>query len=198
MKFFKKRFQIFTYFLVALLMVFASSQIVQAATQGLWPNSTSPSDIVVANSGGNETGQFIAQASDGDYIITYALTGRAYAQKFSATDGSALATWNGGFPAIAGNVIPSAIVADAGGGAYIAMNVNLGGGNCDVLVQRMDATGTPQFGVGGINVTTGSGCEAYMDMLPDGTGGFYIVWGNGGYMAPKLIGSRFRVKKNRC
>jgi hypothetical protein len=44
----------------------------------------------------------------------------------------------------------------------------------------MDATGTPQFGGGGINVTTGAGCEAFMQMLSDGSGGAYVVWGNGG------------------
>lgn len=167
--------------LVTIFSGFFIYQIALAALQGTWPSTAAPSDIAIATAAGTEDSQHITQASDGDYIVTYALTGRAYAQKFSATDGSVIAGWGGGFPVIAGFASPSAIIPDTSGGAYVAMNIDFGGGSCGIFVQRLDSTGTIVFALGGLNVTGGGGgCEAFMQMIPDGSGGFYLAWGDGG------------------
>lgn len=166
--------------LVGIVSTLVFYQIALAATQAQWPSTASPSDIVISNTVPNENTQFVTQASDGDYIVTYLLNGRAYAQKFSAADGSAVAAWNGGSATIAGVGTPAGIIPDASGGAYVAWNNDLGGGNCDVFVQRLSSAGATQYGFGGLNVTTGSGCESFQQMIPDGAGGFYIAWGNGG------------------
>ncbi|MBU0706508.1 hypothetical protein KJ657_02775 [Patescibacteria group bacterium] len=152
-----------------------------AATQGVWPSTAAPSDIVVANTVATEDTQYITQTSDGDYIVAYGLTGRSYVQKFSAADGSAVAAWNGGTPIIALFDAPTAIIPDTSGGAYVATNMDFGGGVCAIFIQRLDSTGTIQFPFGGLNVTNGLGtCESFMQMIPDGSGGFYMAWGDGG------------------
>lgn len=168
--------------LIGMLSSLGIYQIAFAAVQGQWPNSSSPDDIIISNNPPDETDQHITRTSDGDYAITFLLNGRAYAYKISAADGSGVAAWNGGFPTIASSLIapPLSIVPDNAGGIYIAQNTDLGGGDCDVSLQRIDSTGTFQFGFPGITVTTGSGCEVFMDMIPDGSGGVYIAWGNGG------------------
>lgn len=168
--------------LIAMLSSLGIYQVALAALEKQWPSNASPSDIVISNNPPTEDNQHVVRASDGDYIVTFLLNGRPYAYKISATDGSAVAAWNGGFPTIASTNVgaPVAIAADNSGGAYVALNIDQGGGNCDVIVQRLDSTGTVQYGGGGVNITTGSGCEAFMQMIPDGSGGIYLAWGNGG------------------
>lgn len=168
--------------LIGMLSSLGIYQIAFAAVQGQWPNSTTPSDIVISNNPPDENEQLVTRTSDGDYVTTFLLNGRSYAYKFSATDGSAVAAWNGGFPTIASSQLtaPRGIAPDNAGGVYVAQNIDFGGGNCDVLLQRLDSTGTRQFGFPGITITSGSGCEVFMEMIPDGSGGVYLAWGDGG------------------
>ena len=182
----KNRIQIFTTAIIVVALIALSYQMVLAALQGYWPSTASPSDNAVATTGASTVGQLVTKTSDGDYIVVYTLTNRPYGQKFSGSDGSVISAWNSGFPAIVSTYAgPYAVVADSSGGAYVIANADLGGGDCDVFLQRVDSTGSRQLGTNGTAITTGSGCEVFMDMIPDGSGGVYIVWGNGGATVSK-------------
>ncbi len=167
--------------LVAMLGIFFVYQMVQAAYQGIWPSAGAPLEVTIADSGLlTEGNQIMTKASDGDYIFAYSGGSRLYMQKFSETDGSAVALWNSGNPTLVASASPLAIVPDASGGAWVAWNNDLGGGDCDVYVNLVDFRGALQLGGGAeMSVLAGGACQVFMDMIPDGTGGIYIAWGNG-------------------
>jgi len=165
--------------LIGMLSSLGVYQIALAAVQGQWPNSSSPSDIVISNNPPDETDQLVTKTSDGNYVVAMLFNGRTIATKVAESDGSYVPTWTG---SIASSLLgpPLGLVPDNSGGVYIAQNIDNGGGDCSVAIQRLDTTGNFQFGFPGLEVTTGSGCEVFMDMIPDGAGGVYVVWGNGG------------------
>ncbi|MCA9373584.1 hypothetical protein KC725_00325 [Candidatus Peregrinibacteria bacterium] len=170
--------------LVATMIASLTVQVVLAATSKQWPNSGSPDDIIVANSSTYEDTAFTAKTSDGNYVVAWAfydgLQVDIYAQKFSSADGSTV--WSGDTQVTntgGTDEYPVAIIADTNGGAYIFWNLDLGGGDCEIYVQKIDSSGA----LSGSTVTPtigGTECEVYNHAISDGSGGYYLAWGTGG------------------
>ncbi len=171
--------------LVATMIASLTVQVVLAATSKQWPDTGSPDDITIsATPSVSQDSAFATKTSDGNYVVAWTDytggQGDIYTQKFSSTDGSTLwvsntqVTNTGGTDEYTLSILP-----DNSGGVYIFWNLDLGGGDCEIYVQKVDTSGT----LSGSTVTPtigGTECEVFNHAVADGTGGYYIVWGTGG------------------
>jgi len=69
-----------------------------------------------------------------------------------------------------------AIVPDGTGGAFVAWEDNRSGTSSDIYVQRLDATGVPQWTPNGVPVCSAIGAQSAVAMASDGTGGAIVAW----------------------
>jgi len=98
---------------------------------------------------------------------------RVFAQRVNAT-GSVQWTVNGIAVCTQYSQSP-AIVSDGSGGAIIAW-YDWRNGNADIYVQRISATGSPQWTTNGVAVCTALGDQRNPRIISDGSGGAIIVW----------------------
>lgn len=68
------------------------------------------------------------------------------------------------------------IVSDGEGGAIITWSDNRSGSNYDIYAQRIDATGTVQWGAGGVAVCTEKSDQFSIATVSDGAGGVIVTW----------------------
>jgi hypothetical protein len=69
------------------------------------------------------------------------------------------------------------ITADGFGGAIITwQDYRTGGGNADIYVQRLNASGSPLWTVNGVAIATGASGAYSSTIAADGTGGAFITW----------------------
>lgn len=66
------------------------------------------------------------------------------------------------------------ILPDGSGGAFIAWNDSRT--YTDIYGQRLDFMGRPQWSDGGTVISHGAGFQFYVEIAPDGAGGFIAVW----------------------
>ena len=117
-----------------------------------------------------------------------------YAQKVSAAgvpqwtaDGVAVCT-------AAGGQTQPAIVGDNAGGALVVWQDTRAGITANVYVQRLNASGIPQWTAGGASVCSASNDQINAHAIADAAGGAIVVWddyrsGNGNIYAQRMSGS---------
>jgi len=69
------------------------------------------------------------------------------------------------------------VLSDGSGGAFIAWNDART--LTDIYCQRLDYMGRPQWTGGGVVICHGAGFQNYVEIAPDGAGGFIAVWQDG-------------------
>ncbi|HNI11868.1 MAG TPA: FG-GAP-like repeat-containing protein, partial [bacterium] len=74
-----------------------------------------------------------------------------------------------------GNQTDARIAADGSGGAVIAWNDNRGGAT-DIYVQKVNATGVPQWTVDGVSICVATDNQTIGGITDDGSGGAIITW----------------------
>ena len=68
------------------------------------------------------------------------------------------------------------IVSDGAGGAIIAWVEGRNNGSTDIYAQRIDASGTPLWGINPIIVCGAQRDQKFISAIPDGSGGAIITW----------------------
>jgi len=132
--------------------------------------------IPIRNLPTNDVGQRIIPDGKGGAIISWE-NSDIYAQRIDS-NGSSL--W-----APQGIVICNAnlnqwgnrIISDGQGGAIISwVDERWGMENADIYIQRIDADGTPQWEINGVQLTGAPGYQLSVEITSDDSGGAIIVW----------------------
>ncbi len=77
----------------------------------------------------------------------------------------------------AGDQISPHLLADGVGGMFVNWSSTLNGGlNYHGYVQRLDPSGAPLWGAGGVLVSAAAGDQLVSVMVPDGAGGMIVCW----------------------
>jgi len=99
-----------------------------------------------------------------------------YAQRVSSS-GIPQWTWNGVVVCTASNNQHApTLISDGAGGAIIAWYDYRNGINNDIYVQRLDASGTPQWTADGVALCTAAGEQLGQTITSDGAGGAIVTW----------------------
>jgi hypothetical protein len=77
--------------------------------------------------------------------------------------------------ALANNQYLPALLADGGGGAFVAWADGRTAAE-DIYAQHLDATGAPLWAADGVAVTTAAGQQMYAALVPDALGGVIVAW----------------------
>lgn len=159
-----------------------------------WPNTSTPSYIMLNEDGGveDQLEPAIVQTSDGDYIVAWSdyrdniinSDSDIFMKKISAIDGSdiwtteiAITNQGSSFR----NGAPIWLRADDTGGVFIGWTECATIPFCGVntrnpRVQKVSSGGALLWGPGGVNLgTTTTQREDLEDILPDGSGGLYVI-----------------------
>lgn len=99
-----------------------------------------------------------------------------YAQRVSA---AGTVQWSAnGIPVCAagGSQTVPTIASDGAEGAIMVWNDYRSGGTSDLYTQRVNATGIPQWAVGGVPLSTQPGDQAFGMVTTDGAGGAIVAW----------------------
>lgn len=100
---------------------------------------------------------------------------RVYAQRLSAAGVPQWPDTGAAAGAAAGGQIDPVVAADGSAGAIVAWADDRGG-YWHIYAQRLDASGAPQWGAGGIAVCAASVYQASPTIAADGAGGAVIAW----------------------
>ncbi|MCX5754269.1 MAG: hypothetical protein NTW97_11640, partial [Candidatus Krumholzibacteria bacterium] len=142
------------------------------------------SGVAICTAPGQQSLDRVIPDGAGGAIIVwtdYAVDGNSdiYAQRVSAA-GAML--WTAGGAAVcaaAGDQRSAGLVTDLAGGAIIVWEDYRGGTYGDIYIQRLDASGAPQWGTNGAAVCTAANNQYGPRPASDGAGGVIIVWGDG-------------------
>ncbi len=150
-----------------------------------WP-SNGAVNLPVALAPGSKGGHAVASDLAGGFYVAWrddrnVATGNdVYLQRISAA-GAVAPGWtaNGNLICNAADLqIPDAAAPDAAGGVYVAWR-DRRAGNYDIYLQHVSASGALVAGwpANGLAVSTRPDEEGSIQLLPDGAGGVYLVWG---------------------
>ena len=95
-----------------------------------------------------------------------------YVQRIGPT-GAPLWTVNGVPLVMGSDTFGPTIVSDSNGGAVVSWTRVMAG---DIRAQRVDASGTPQWGPGGTAVSSAPGSQDESESVADGDGGAIVAW----------------------
>ena len=139
----------------------------------------------VCNFAGSQTNvQLVADGTGGTIMVwqdTRNSSTDIYAQRISATGSLLWAVDGVPLCTAAFNQLNPKIVTDGAGGAVIAWiddRNGAGAGNYDIYAQRINASGTVQWGADGLPVCTATGIQNNLQLLADNSGAM-IVWSDG-------------------
>ncbi len=102
--------------------------------------------------------------------------GDIYARRINAS-GTPQWTANGvALCSTVGDQAHPAIAVDGAGGAIVAWDDRRGGPNSDLYIQRVNASGTPQWAPNGVAMCTAMNDQEYPAITLDGAGGAIVAW----------------------
>lgn len=99
-----------------------------------------------------------------------------YVQRVSA---SGAPLWTAGGVALstaAGDQVLPSMIPDGAGGAIVSWESNVGVGESDVYVQRVNAAGVPQWIANGVSLCSAPGFQHAPVIVSDATGGAVVAW----------------------
>lgn len=82
------------------------------------------------------------------------------------------------------------IVPDGFGGAIVAWQDRQAGDDTDIYAQRLDADGTLLWAAQSAPVCTAAGVQMSVQLMPDGTGGAFLVWADARSGSPRVYAQR--------
>ena len=143
-----------------------------------WSRDPSTNDPVAVAANEQSYPRIVADGA-GNYFVTWhdARSGNfdIYLQKY---DRNGVAQWATNGVAIythpATQTYPQ-MVSDGAGGVIVAWT-DLRNGTYDIYAQRVNASGTPQWGVGGVPVCTAFNNQWHLEGESDGLGGMLLTW----------------------
>jgi FlgD Ig-like domain len=146
-----------------------------------------PEGVLISATGWETNGQIISDGAEGAIVTWHLIVSSdefpnsdfdLYVQRVDASgtvqwtpDGTAIST-------AVGNQFASTLVSDGNGGAIIAWEDSLVGGNTnyDIRGQRVDASGATQWTPGGVAVCSADNEQRRPAILSDGAGGAIVAW----------------------
>lgn len=142
--------------------------------------------VAVCTSAGSQLVSTLASDGSGGAVVAWTDlnvgNGDVYAQRVGSS-GAMLWTGNGvPVGTGTGNQSMPEMVEDGSGGTIIAW-ADTRNGNGDIYAQRLDASGAHEWAENGVAICTAGDEQGSLDVVPDGSGGVVIVWGdrrNGG------------------
>ncbi|MCA9373585.1 hypothetical protein KC725_00330 [Candidatus Peregrinibacteria bacterium] len=158
----------------ATLITSLIAQISLAATQGIWPDTITPSDRIVTNETGPQAFPHIVQTSDGNYLVEF-LDFRngnedLYMKKISSTDGSFIWPNDVQITSDTGTDTYGSLVADNAEGGIMTWK----DANDEIYVLKINSSGATTWGP--INITSDASYQTgdFPILLHDGSGGAYL------------------------
>ena len=155
-------------------------QRVNAAGATLW----AANGVGLSGPSSSEYSPVIVADGSGGAIVTWqdfrTGTGDIYAQRINAP-GAIQWTLDGVLISATGWDVNGQMVSDGAGGAIVTWQLVVNSdefpnSDYDLYVQRVDATGTLQWTLGGVAISTAVGNQSSSTMIPDGLGGAIIAW----------------------
>ena len=151
--------------------------------------------VIVCNAGGDQTSPTLIPDGGGGAIIVW-LDSRSmtdsdiYLQRINSA-GATLWTANGVGLCTAANTqsLPS-MLSDGAGGAIVAWQDARNGVNYDIYARRINAAGTPQWGVNGNPICVFAGNQTRAGIATDGAGGAIISWADGRLATSDIFAQR--------
>ena len=146
--------------------------------------AANPDGIPVSTAAGDQLFPVTVSDGAGGTIVAWhdGSNGRCYAQRLSA---AGIPLWTAGGVQLSSTADASeevVIVADGAGGAFLAFD----GSSTPPRAQRVNASGVPQWGADGVQLTNNLSATRHLAIAPDlgGTGGAFVAWrsdlGSGG------------------
>ena len=159
-----------------LLTIVLSVLVLPAASHASWSLSGNPLSTAAAD----QLTETITSDGAGGAVVTWqdtrGGTNDIYARRVNASgvtqwtaDGVALCT-------AAGDQLSPQITSDGSGGAIVTWYDNRGGATTDIYVQRIDASGTPQWTADGVALCTAVNDQVAPQIVSDGAGGAIVTW----------------------
>jgi hypothetical protein len=134
-----------------------------------WANN----GVLVSSAAGVFDAPVVAGDGAGGVLVAAKRTATdgAYAQ-VQRLDGDGNRLWGTAGVTVSGmGVGTPAVESDGAGGAFVAWTTNGG-----LFAQHMDATGAPQWGAGGVVVSTEADVASDVALTHDGAGGVHVLW----------------------
>lgn len=142
--------------------------------------STDPwKSTIISNTGIDQSNQILTNLVGGSFIVAWSIDNSyghdIYAQGVDR-NGEVLWKINGvEVCALNSNNVPSAVILDTTGGAFIYWS-DTRAGVSDIYMQRLNKYGLPRFVKNGIPVFDSAAHRDYLSAIPDGAGGTMMIW----------------------
>jgi predicted lipoprotein with Yx(FWY)xxD motif len=136
--------------------------------------------VAICTAANNQYLPTVAPDGVGGAIITWwdYRSGTQFDINAQRVSGAGSVQWTAdGVPiSIPGGQAPPTIISDGSGGAIIVWYDDRNGMDSDVLAQRINSAGVPQWMVNGMGISTAVGDQVRPQITSDGAGGAIIVW----------------------